>query len=91
MFNLGGVLGLLGKRQEVEIVMKRLFSLLQHDLGRDSPQALGTMSNLRDVLAEQGKYEEADRLSQDGLDLVSKLCGSIMWLKRRQYGNKQRG
>ncbi|KJZ70980.1 hypothetical protein HIM_09635 [Hirsutella minnesotensis 3608] len=44
-------------------------------LGKEHPETLGSMNNLARVLQSLGKYEEAERLHRQALDLKEKVLG----------------
>jgi TolA-binding protein len=59
MNNLGDVLYDQGKYKEAEEVFRQVLELRKKVLGPEDPTTLGSMNNLKLVLRNQGKDEEA--------------------------------
>ena len=53
--------------------MRRLLPIEREKIGRSSPQALGCLRNLMEVLAAQGKREEAREWLGEGWVLVGEM------------------
>jgi len=59
-----------GKHVEAEQLSLELQTVLDEKIGRDSPQALGGRRRMIEVVAKQGRYEEAKKLTGEGFGLV---------------------
>jgi hypothetical protein len=54
------VLGSHGKYAEAEDMHRQTLEVKERVLGKENPYTLTSMGNLVDVLARQGKYQEAE-------------------------------
>jgi Tetratricopeptide repeat len=65
-----------GQYVEAEEILRRLLPIERGEIGSSSPQALGCLRNLIEVLAAQGKGEEARELLGEGWVLVGEMEGN---------------
>jgi tetratricopeptide (TPR) repeat protein len=72
-YNLALTLSKDGQYVEAEEILRRLLPIEREKIGRNNPQALGCLRDLIEVLAAQGKGEEARELLREGWMLVGEM------------------
>jgi hypothetical protein len=60
--------------EEAEQKQRQMLELKEKVLGKEHPSTLGRMNNLALVLGRQGKYEEAEQMHRQTLELSSSFC-----------------
>jgi hypothetical protein len=73
--NISGVYEELGKYSQAEESYKKSLVQLEIVLGKETPQYLGSVRGLVDILCKQGKTDEAGKLLLEGEMIVERMGG----------------
>lgn len=67
---------------EAETLCRNAIPLLRREFGTDSEKVAHAMSKLRDILIDQGQFEEAETLAREVLKIEQKLSPSLLNFNR---------
>lgn len=70
-----GVLQDLQKFEEAEDLQRKAVSLCERNLGREHPMTASCISNLAEMVGQEGRMEEAEELAREALQIRQKLLG----------------